>query len=242
MIIVSVDSHVGPRLRRTCGSYCPAAHLDAFDGFTEESAKVQEGVRELRRLPAQPPQPEDRRPPRLGGSAGRLRLRRRRRRGDLPRQHELRADAVRPGAVPRCDDRATRARGRGSARCTTAGSPTSWPRRRIATSASPTCRCGTSSAAIAEVEWAHDHGLRASTSPPCATASCSSTTTRPGTRSGRYARSGACRSSPTSAAAATPTTRGPEGSPIQSSRAAASTRTVGSGGSSSVACSSASPA
>ena len=45
MVVVSVDSHVGPRLREELRAYCPAAHLDAFDGFTAEAATVQEGVR-----------------------------------------------------------------------------------------------------------------------------------------------------------------------------------------------------
>lgn len=45
MVVVSVDSHVGPRLREELRAYCPAAHLDTFDGFTAETATVQEGVR-----------------------------------------------------------------------------------------------------------------------------------------------------------------------------------------------------
>lgn len=34
-VVVSCDSHVGPRLREDLRSYCPSAHLDEFDRFTD---------------------------------------------------------------------------------------------------------------------------------------------------------------------------------------------------------------
>jgi predicted TIM-barrel fold metal-dependent hydrolase len=35
-VIISCDSHVGPRLKEELRQYCPASHLDQFDAFTEE--------------------------------------------------------------------------------------------------------------------------------------------------------------------------------------------------------------
>src|SRR6266540_521330 len=34
LIIVSSDTHVGPRLAEDLRAYCPAKHLDEFDAFT----------------------------------------------------------------------------------------------------------------------------------------------------------------------------------------------------------------
>ena len=36
-VVVSVDTHVGPRLVEDLRAYCPAEHLEAFDGFVEEA-------------------------------------------------------------------------------------------------------------------------------------------------------------------------------------------------------------
>ncbi len=35
VVVVSADSHVGPRLREDLRAYCPAEHLDAFDAFAD---------------------------------------------------------------------------------------------------------------------------------------------------------------------------------------------------------------
>ena len=38
VLLVSADSHVGPRLEADLGPYCPQQHLDAFDDFAANPA------------------------------------------------------------------------------------------------------------------------------------------------------------------------------------------------------------
>lgn len=44
VVIVSADTHVGPRLEHELRPYCPAALLDEFDSFAARSAKLKETV------------------------------------------------------------------------------------------------------------------------------------------------------------------------------------------------------
>jgi predicted TIM-barrel fold metal-dependent hydrolase len=44
LVVVSVDSHVGPRLAEDLRPYCPSAHLADFDRFTDEAAKVKAAI------------------------------------------------------------------------------------------------------------------------------------------------------------------------------------------------------
>jgi predicted TIM-barrel fold metal-dependent hydrolase len=47
VVVVSCDSHVGPRLREDLRDYCPAAHRAEFDEFVERFAAAQRTQREL---------------------------------------------------------------------------------------------------------------------------------------------------------------------------------------------------
>ena len=74
-VIVSNDTHVGPRLVEDLRPYCPASHLDEFDRFAAETAEPEASGRAAlggQRLP-RPSELPHRRPPRLRGSARRLR-------------------------------------------------------------------------------------------------------------------------------------------------------------------------
>jgi predicted TIM-barrel fold metal-dependent hydrolase len=44
LTIVSVDTHVGPRLQDDLRSYCPSDRLEDFDGFAAESARLKETI------------------------------------------------------------------------------------------------------------------------------------------------------------------------------------------------------
>src|SRR5712692_9200971 len=44
LVVVSVDSHVGPRLVEDLRPYCPHEHLDAFDAYAREAATLKEAV------------------------------------------------------------------------------------------------------------------------------------------------------------------------------------------------------
>ena len=106
VVVVSNDTHIGPRLVEDLRAYCPTKHLDDFDRFAASTAKDKAdaaALLERQRLP-RPPQPAHRRPPRPGRSARRLRPRRHRSRRHLPRLDEHGADPVhlrRPRPRPR---------------------------------------------------------------------------------------------------------------------------------------------
>ena len=44
MVIVSVDTHVGPRVREDLRPYCPTGHLDDLDDFAGRVAELKEVV------------------------------------------------------------------------------------------------------------------------------------------------------------------------------------------------------
>jgi len=46
MIVVSGDSHIGPRLKEDLRPYCPQTYLDQFDRFIEANATTMDSDRE----------------------------------------------------------------------------------------------------------------------------------------------------------------------------------------------------
>src|SRR5258708_17864069 len=47
VIIVSADSHVGPRLREDLRGYCPARHLDDYDALIAQTGPIVNGQARL---------------------------------------------------------------------------------------------------------------------------------------------------------------------------------------------------
>ena len=44
LVIVSADSHVGPRLAEELRPYCPSAHLDEFDGLVGQVTTLKANI------------------------------------------------------------------------------------------------------------------------------------------------------------------------------------------------------
>ena len=44
VVVVSVDTHIGPRLKEDLRPYCPSEHLDEFDRFTDRATQLKETV------------------------------------------------------------------------------------------------------------------------------------------------------------------------------------------------------
>ena len=44
VVIVSADSHVGPRLAEELRPYCPSAHLDEFDGLVGQVTTLKANI------------------------------------------------------------------------------------------------------------------------------------------------------------------------------------------------------
>ena len=89
-IVVSNDTHIGPRLVEDLREYCPSSYLEEFDRFAATTATARAAAEKMLRGSGYLDHPNLQT---LGhhdpaGAAGRLRLRRHRRGRDLPRQHE----------------------------------------------------------------------------------------------------------------------------------------------------------
>ena len=146
VVVVSNDTHIGPRLVEDLRAVLPAEYLDEFDRFAAETATERtrrDHDARGQRLP-RPSELPHRRSPRLGRTPRRLRPRRHRGRRDLPRLHE-------PGADPVRGVGARQAQADGDRELVGVGSDLQplarrlrRRRRRTATSGSRTCRCGTS--------------------------------------------------------------------------------------------------
>ena len=64
VVIVSTDTHVGPRLREDLRPYCPVARVSDFDDYAVASARYQEAMRQAapsQYLPFDGPEPQHRR-------------------------------------------------------------------------------------------------------------------------------------------------------------------------------------
>jgi predicted TIM-barrel fold metal-dependent hydrolase len=48
LVIVSSDTHIGPRMREDLRPYCPASHLDAFDEYAAQSSELRKMFRQFR--------------------------------------------------------------------------------------------------------------------------------------------------------------------------------------------------
>ena len=234
VVVVSNDTHIGPRLVEDLRAVLPAR-----------------APRRLRPVRGRRPRRRRRRPPRCSRGSGYLDHPNFR----TPGHHDSAArladydhDGIAAGVMfhgsmnmepipfiaPALGKptglRRPRARRRSACGSTTGGSPTSCRRHRTATSGSPTCRCGTSTPPSPRSSGRATPACGASTSRRCATASCPSTTGGSGSRCGRRARSSACRSSPTSAAPPTPATPGSKAWPSCRSSPAGSPRAGRCGG------------
>ena len=94
VVIVSSDTHIGPLFARQLRAYCPTGYTDAFDEFVTAHDAERAARAEHRHRVHHTPQSAHGRSPRADGAAPRHGPRRHRRRGDLPRQPELRAHPV----------------------------------------------------------------------------------------------------------------------------------------------------
>ena len=162
VVIVSNDTHIGPRLVEDLRAYCPTKHLDEFDRFAADDDS-DEGRCHRDAAGQRPPRPSELphpRTPRLGSTARRLRPRRHRCRCHLPRLDEPGADPVhrlRLGKPTTYGDHELVGVGMQIYNRWLADFVSEAPHRHIGLAYLPMWDVD---AAVAEIEWARDAGLR----------------------------------------------------------------------------------